>query len=146
MRQYFTLLTDIPLAEVEQLLAPGVNPRDAKEVLGKAIVSQYHGAPAAEAAAEAFRRRARGEDPEEIADVFLPRHLLDPDGSRSGPKLLVALGFESSNSNARRVIEQGGFTLGPDRHTITDPKAPVPISDGLIVRVGKRKIGKIRLG
>ena len=44
MRQYFTLLTDLPLAEVDRLLAPGVNPRDAKEVLGKAIVAQYHGA------------------------------------------------------------------------------------------------------
>ena len=44
MRQYFTLLTDLPLDEVEPLLAPGVNPRDAKEVLGKAIVAQYHGA------------------------------------------------------------------------------------------------------
>ena len=49
MRQYFTLLTDLPLAEVDRLLAPGVNPRDAKEVLGKAIVAQYHGAEAADA-------------------------------------------------------------------------------------------------
>src|SRR3954454_17753626 len=31
MRQYFTLLTDIPLDQVDRLLAPGVNPRDAKE-------------------------------------------------------------------------------------------------------------------
>ena len=44
MRQYFTLLTELPLAEVDRLLAPGVNPRDAKEALGKAIVAQYHGA------------------------------------------------------------------------------------------------------
>src|SRR3954449_3018093 len=35
MRQYFTLLTDLPTTEVDRLLAPGVNPRDAKEVLGK---------------------------------------------------------------------------------------------------------------
>ena len=48
MRQYFTLLTDLPLAEVDRLLGPGVNPRDAKEVLGKAIVAQYHGAEAAD--------------------------------------------------------------------------------------------------
>ena len=47
MRQYFTLLTEIPLAEVDRLLAPEVNPRDAKEVLGKAIVAQYHGEQAA---------------------------------------------------------------------------------------------------
>jgi tyrosyl-tRNA synthetase len=146
MRQYFTLLTDLPMAEVEALLAGGVNPRDAKEVLGKAIVTQYHGSAAAEATAEAFRRRARGEDPEEIPYVFLPRHLLEPDGSMAGPKLIVALGFESSTSNARRVIEQGGFTLGPDRQAVTDPKAAVAVSDGLIIRVGKRKIGRVKLG
>jgi tyrosyl-tRNA synthetase len=60
MRQYFTLLTDVPPAEVDRLLAPGVNPRDAKEVLGKAIVAQYAGPEAAEAAAAEFRRRPRG--------------------------------------------------------------------------------------
>ncbi|KAJ3049241.1 hypothetical protein HK102_012535, partial [Quaeritorhiza haematococci] len=37
MAQYFTLLTDLPAEEVKALLAPGSNPRDAKEVLGKAV-------------------------------------------------------------------------------------------------------------
>src|SRR3982751_5084403 len=41
MRQYFTLLTDLPLTEVDAWLSPGVNPRNAKEALGKAIVAQY---------------------------------------------------------------------------------------------------------
>ncbi len=43
LRQYFTLLTDIPLPEVDRWLGPAVNPRDAKERLGKTIVSQYWG-------------------------------------------------------------------------------------------------------
>ena len=43
LRQYFTLLTDIPMPEVDRWLGPGVNPRDAKEVLGKAIVAQDWG-------------------------------------------------------------------------------------------------------
>ncbi len=47
MRQYFTLLTNLPLGEVDRLLSPEVNPRDAKEVLGKAVVAQYHGLEAA---------------------------------------------------------------------------------------------------
>ena len=146
MRQYLTLLTDLPMVRIEELLLPDVNPRESKETLGKAIVSQYHGDTAAEAAAQAFRRRAKGEDPEEIPEVIVHCHLLDPDGTMMGPKLIVALGFESSTSNARRVIEQGGFTIGPDRQLILDPKAQVPVSDGLIVRVGKRKIGRILLG
>jgi tyrosyl-tRNA synthetase len=146
LRQYLTLLTDLPASDIEALLAPGVNPRDAKETLGKLIVAQYHGAEAADRAAEAFRRRARGEDPEEIPDLFLPASLLDAEGKIPAPKLIVALGFESSASNARRVVEQGGFTVGPERTAITDPKALVAVSEGLIVRVGKRKIATIRLG
>jgi tyrosyl-tRNA synthetase len=143
MRQYFMLLTDFPLADVDRLLGPGMNPRDAKEVLGKAIVKQYHGAEAAEAAAAAFRKRAKGEDPEEIPGIALEPSRFDTDGLIAAPTLLVAIGFESSTSNARRVIEQGGFTIGPDRATITDPKARIDIGDGLIVRVGKRKIARV---
>ena len=145
MRQYFTLLTDLPTAEVDGWLAPGVNPRDAKEALGKAIVAQYGGAAAAEAAAEAFRRRAKGDDPDEIPDIALPRNQLDGEGRIAAPRLIVALGFESSTSNARRVIEGGGFNYGDERTELRDPKAAVPVSDGLIVRVGKRKIARIRL-
>jgi tyrosyl-tRNA synthetase len=145
MRQYFTLLTEVPLAEIGNLLAPGINPREAKEVLGKAIVTQYHGPAAADDAAAAFRRRASGQDPTDIPDVHLSAEKLDPAGQMPAPLLIKELGLESSTSNARRVIEGGGFNLGPDRQTITDPKALIPITDGLIVRVGKRKIIRIRL-
>ncbi|MFO0959635.1 MAG: tyrosine--tRNA ligase [Isosphaeraceae bacterium] len=144
MRQYFTLLTDIPLEEVNGLLGGG-NPRDAKEALGKAIVAQYHGAEAADHAAAEFRRRARGEDPDEIPEVALTRDAVGADGKVPGPRLLVALGLESSTSNARRLIAQGGVNLGPDRTPLADPNASIEVTDGLIVRAGKRKIVRIRL-
>lgn len=145
MRQYFTLLTEIPFTEVDRLLAPGMNPRDAKEVLGKEIVSQYHGAEAAERAAAEFRRRASGEDPDEIPEVSLDPGKLDAEGRMPAPVLLKELGLESSTSNARRVIEQGGLTIGPDRQSITDPRVMIRVADGLIVRVGKRKIMRVKL-
>ena len=50
--------------QVDRMLCPDVNPRDAKEVLGRAVVAQYHGTEAAEGAAEAFRRRALRLDPD----------------------------------------------------------------------------------
>jgi len=209
MRQYFTLLTDLPMDEIDRLLSPEVNPRDAKEWLGKLIVSQYHpgknppqpvstnlnfepgaglivqsevlhhedpaqvseemplarpvfpdsapglrraSAPAyfttsgpADRAADEFRRRASGDDPDEIPEAVLAAGKLD--GERRIPAfvLLRELGLESSGANARRVIEQGGFNIGPTREAITDPKAPIAVSDGLIVRVGKRKVVRVRL-
>ena len=145
MRQYFTLLTELPLTEVDRLLAPGVNPRDAKEALGKAIVAQYHGAEAAERAAAEFRHRASGRDPDEISIVTLAAAKLDVDGRIPAFILLRELGLESSTSNARRVIEQGGVNIGPDRAGIADPKALVSVHEGLIVRVGKRKIVRVSL-
>ena len=122
MRQYFTLLTEQPLDEVDRLLAAGVNPRDAKESLAKAIVAQYHGTEAADRAAAEFRRRAAGEDPEEIPELFLDAGRLDSEGRIPAFVLLKEIGLETSTSNARRVIEQGGFNLGLRHETITDPK------------------------
>jgi tyrosyl-tRNA synthetase len=145
MRQFFTLLTELPLDEVDRLLGPDVNPRDAKEALGKAIVSQYHGPEAADRAAAEFRRRAAGEDPDDVPEVALAAAKLNADGQIPAPILLKELGLESSTSNARRVIEQGGLTIGPDRQPIADPKRAIAVADGLIVRVGKRKIVRVRL-
>ena len=85
MRQYFTLLTDLPMPDIDALLAPDVNPRDAKEALGKAIVSQYHGEEAAGHAAAEFRRRAAGEDPDEIPDITLSADKLDAEGRVPAP-------------------------------------------------------------
>jgi tyrosyl-tRNA synthetase len=147
MKQYFTLLTDLPLSEVDTLLRPENNPRDAKETLGKTIVAQYHGVDAARAAALSFRRRAAGDDPEVIPDQTMDAGKLDDDGRIPAPLLIKELGLETSTSNARRVIEQGGFSvsLGEERETITDVKALVLVRDGLIVRVGKRKIVRVML-
>jgi len=145
MAQYFTLLTDLPADAIATALAPGANPRESKEILGKAIVAQYHGEEEAERAAAEFRRRASGEDPEDIPDAFLSADKLDHEGKIAAPTLIKELGLESTTSNARRVIEQGGFNVGPNREVIREPKASVYVSDGLIVRVGKRKIARVRL-
>ena len=145
MRQFFTLLTDLPTAEIDRLLTPEINPRDAKERLGKAIVAQYHGEPAASKAADAFRRRASGEDPEDVPTFLLDRGLLDADGAITPPRLIVAMKMESSTSNARRIIEGGGMTIGPERTPVVDPRAPIAVVEGLIVRVGKRKIARVAL-
>ena len=165
MRQYFTLLTDLPLSEVDRLLGPGVNPRDAKEVLGKAIVSQYAGPEAADHAAAEFRRRAKGEDPSNVEEIKLDVREGDGFSSQVAAFLVNQMEFDTSTSNARRMIEQGGVSVGPDRYVVRDPKAMisgrfdksrpfVEITQGsetkvipwedLVVRYGKRKIRRIR--
>jgi len=46
---------------------------------------------------------------------------------------------------ARRKIEEGAFNHGPDRTKVTDPNALIPVSSGLVVRVGNRKIVRVQL-
>ncbi len=145
LRQYFTLLTEIPLDEIDRLLAPGVNPRDAKELLAKDLLRDLGLGSEADAAALEFRRRAQGADPDEIPEVAIARSELDAEGRMPAPKLIVRLGLETSTSNARRVIEQGGFNIGPAREVIQDASASILVVDGLIVRAGKRKLARVAL-
>jgi tyrosyl-tRNA synthetase len=136
MRQYFTLLTDLPLAEVDRLLSPDVNPRDAKEVLGKTVVAQYHGPEAAEAAGETFRNRAKGLD-QEIRKGTVPRSLLGADQMVVPGILLKAIGLASSTSEGHRLVEQGGVKLGPERTPLPrDKHARLEVASGLMVTVG----------
>jgi tyrosyl-tRNA synthetase len=145
MKQYFTLLTDLPHVEINRWLSDQYNPRDAKEVLGKAVVSQYHGESAADHAAAEFRRRSSGADPEEIPEVLVDSSQFDETGGILWTRLIVALKLETSTSNARRVIAQGGVNFGPEKQAVTDINGTVNPTDGMIVRVGKRKIARIRL-
>lgn len=144
IKQYLTLLTDIPMDEIETFFQAGVNPRNVKEHMAKAIISGLVSSQEADLAAAEFRKRAKGEDPQDIPEVVVPSDQLDADGRMPIPRLIVSLGLESSTSNARRVIDGGGVTIGPDRDVIKDPKALIDVTDGLIVRVGKHKIVRVR--
>jgi len=137
MRQYFTLLTDLPLAEIDALLGEGVNPRDAKEVLGKAIVAQYHDAGAAEGAAETFRRRARGLDIKpETVPIFASQ--LEPGNLMSPGHLLRWLNLAGSATEGARLVIQGAVRIGLNREPLSkDRSQKIKVFDGLIVTVGQ---------
>jgi tyrosyl-tRNA synthetase len=147
MREWFELLTDRPEADVARLTNPDqTHPRQAKEMLGKDIVRFYHGEQAANEAAEEWRRRfSQGQDPTDMPTVTVPVAEVN-DGRIWLCRLLVLLGLVKSNNEARRLIQGGGVTIGPDRQKVTDPAAQVPVTDGLIVRVGNRRIARVRLG
>jgi tyrosyl-tRNA synthetase len=146
MRQWFELLTDRPPEEIAALTDPDrTHPRQAKEILGKDIAGFYHGADAANAAAAEWRRRnTEGQDPTEIPTAPFPAANLT-DGKIGVCKLLVALGMASSNNEARRLVEGGAITVGPDREKVTDWKSNLTVTDGLIVRRGSRDVRRVRL-
>jgi tyrosyl-tRNA synthetase len=146
MREWFELLTDRPAAEIAALTnAETTHPRQAKETLGKDIVSFYHGADkAAEAAVEWRRRFSDRQDPTDIPEAPVPAHEL-ADGQMWICKLLMLLGLAKSNNEARRLVQGGGVTIGADRQKVADPTANVTVTDGLIVRVGNRRVMRVKL-
>jgi tyrosyl-tRNA synthetase len=149
MRSYFELLTDRPLDEVSRLLAPDSHPREAKVALAKDVVGQYYGTAAADAAVVEFDKRFREKmDPTVIAEATLS--LSDSVQARllrpiKVVDLLVSTNMAKSNSEARRLISGRAVTIGTDRRLIIDPFEQLMVEDGTILRVGKRRVVRLRL-
>jgi tyrosyl-tRNA synthetase len=143
MREWFTLLSDRPAAEVEAILAG--KPNEAKKALGAEIVRFYHGPAAADEVLADWKRQFEDKgDPLDMPEVVIPATEL-ADGGLPVVKLIVLAKLAASNGEARRKVEEGAFNYGPDRTKPADPKAVVPVADGLVVRLG-RKVARVRVG
>ena len=147
MPVYFEYTTEVPLDEVAAIkrgLDDGsLHPRDAKRRLARAIVELWHGEAAARAAEAAFERVFVEKDlPDEI-----PQTVVSPDDAPAGHmklvKLLVLTGLAESNSEARRLISQGGVMVDGGRSHDVD--AVVTVRTGLVVRVGRRRFARIQM-
>ncbi len=139
--EWFTLLTDRPTDEVQRLLH---TPLEAKKTLAGDIVTWFHGPEVAAAVrADWDRSKIPGSDPTDIDAVTIPAAELQ-DGTVGVLKLMVLAGLAKSNSEARKKVEEGACNYGPDKTKPADWKATVPVTEGLVLRLGKR-IVKIRL-
>ncbi|MFZ5815381.1 MAG: tyrosine--tRNA ligase [Bacillota bacterium] len=142
---YFTYFTDVPQAEIDQIqaaIAAGENPMNAKKRLGRSIITTYgYTEEEARQAEERWVAQfSRGEVPEDIPDVTIPAVDLPMPAAR----VLVVTGLAPSMGEARRLIEQGGFTV--DGEKVTDPKAELRLSSGQVLKAGKRKFGRVVVG
>ncbi len=137
MDNYFTLLTDRPREEIGPLLdSDQTHPRQAKARLGKWVVARYHSPQAAEAAAAEFDRVFRDRDvPTDMPEVPVPG------GKTRIVELVVRAGFAKSNGEARRLIRQNAVSI--DGEKVTDVRAEVTVRSGQVLRVGKRRFGRI---
>lgn len=147
MSAFFELCTDVPVNEIEgikQGLASGaLHPMDVKKRLGREIVAIYHGSEAAaEAQAEFERVFSHHEIPEDM-----PELKIDAADMRDGKvwivKLLTEAGMAPSNSEARRLVQQGGVTL--DGQRISDPSANIEVRTGQVLRAGKLRFARIAI-
>lgn len=143
MRMYFELLTELPMEQVDSLLAGHL--KEAKVTLAKSVISQYHSAADADAAAARWQAEIGGEAlPTDIPEVALAASLL-ADGRISAVKLLTSLQLCSSNGEARRLIDGGGAKLGEGKTPITAHDQQIAVESGLLVWAGKKKYCRVVL-
>jgi tyrosyl-tRNA synthetase len=143
MRMYFELLTDLPLSDVDALLAG--HPKTAKTTLAKSVIGQYHSAAAAEAAATRWQQEvAEGALPSDIPSVNLSRSKLT-DGRLQAAQLLVQTGLCPTTSEARRAIAQGGAYFTESKIRLETHDQAVMVETGLLLFVGKKKFCRVEL-
>jgi tyrosyl-tRNA synthetase len=137
MNNYYTLLTDLPADEIATLTNPDkTHPRQAKADLAKRIVTQYHSAEAADAAAAEFDRVfAEKKVPTDMPEISVPV------GEINIIDLIMVADFAPSKKEARRLVQQNAVTL--DDEKINDINTAVTPKPGAVLKVGKRRFGKI---
>ena len=146
--KYLRLCTPVPPEEVDALergLADGsLLPVDLKRSMARSVVDLYHGPEAGPHAEEAFNRVHRDHAlPETVEDTPIPPEAVDDNNVVWLPRLLVALGRASSNSEARRMLQQGGVRLDSEAVTDADFEAPRDEYLGKVLQVGRRWFGRL---
>lgn len=140
MRMYFELLTDLPLGEVDSILAG--HPKTAKVTLAKSVIAEYHDASSAEAAASRWQTEiGEGQLPED-----LPRRVLQPSQIRlQAAQLLKELQLVQTTSDAMRRIQGGAVFVIVDgeKRKLADRSEWVDVRPGMIVRAGKKDICQV---
>jgi len=135
MRMYFELLTQLPMEEIDTLLAG--HPKEAKVTLARSVIDDYHEAGSGAAAAERWQK--------EIGAVEIAKSELESDGSIQALRLLSQTKLCGSNNDARRMIGQGGMKLGEDKVKVESIDQMVNVEADLLVWAGKKKVCRIEL-
>lgn len=141
---YYTLATNVPLQEIEEaknVLKKGEHPMTVKKELAFEIVKEFCGLKLAEKAKIAFENRVQKKElPSEIPVIKII--------NSNAPivNFLLENKLADSKSEAKRLIAQGGITIGDI--AITDPNASVDslmTNNEALIKIGKKKFIKIVL-
>ncbi len=104
------------------------------------ILADFHDEKTARQARDEFQRIfVEKKAPDEVAEHRIPAG----DGKIFLPKLLVSLGLASSNTEAMRLIRQGGVKL--DDETVASDTRDIRATPGemRLVKVGKRRFARV---
>ncbi|NOZ78289.1 MAG: tyrosine--tRNA ligase [Acidobacteria bacterium] len=144
MWRYWLLLTDRTSEEIEAMkeaVTEGArHPMEVKKELAQTLVTEFHSPEEAVAAREEFERVFSKKNlPAEIPEVTLRS-----DGLQAPlAAVLREAGLADSNSQARRLIQQGAVRV--DGAVVRDVKASVTTAPGaaLLLQAGKRRFARV---
>jgi tyrosyl-tRNA synthetase len=145
MRNYFELLTQVDMAEIDSFetsMKDGkMNPRDVKMRLAFEIVKKYVNEAGASYGREYFEK-SFGANKAIPYDAHVYSWTFAGDETTIG-ELLKAVNAAASNSDARRMVEQGGFYMNDAK--VADFKRPVKKDEmPFTFKAGKKIFGTFR--
>jgi tyrosyl-tRNA synthetase len=149
MVRYYELLTDMKASEIEtmkaQLKSKELHPRNVKVNLAKELVRRFHGATAAEAAVEEFDRIFVNKGvPDEMPEFSLPAAKFKDEIDVG--TFLKELDLVPSTSEARRLLQSNSVEIAGSKITAVKAKFAFKSGDEVIVKVGKKKFAKVKIG
>ena len=135
MVRYYELLTTATAEEIAAVKSGAMHPMEAKKRLARALVTEYHGSPAAIRAEEYFESKHQRREIPASAPVYRIAEDLWI------CELMKQLQFTPSTSEARRLVSQGAVRV--DGRTITDVNFRFVPGEHKVLEVGKRRVARI---
>jgi len=145
MWRYYELLTDVSIAEISQMrkqCSAGENhPMDLKKALARSIVTDFYSAAAAQSAEEDWvKQHQRGQTPDSIESVEIPRAEVvrlqsGNETSLHMDKLIHRAGLAASRSEAARKLNEGAIKI--DGEPVSSPIKIVK-SLTFVLQVGRK--------
>jgi len=138
---YFTVLTDVPMAEIKEMeksMAAGENPMTFKKKLALTITTMYHDKEEAQKAQAHFQLVSQQKGIPAQKPVYL---------ISAAPTTILSLAAgarkELSSSEVRRRIKQGAVSI--DSKKYTDPHEKITPKSGSILKTGKRDFHELKI-
>ena len=147
VKKFLSLLTFIPLKEIDELTnVEGSEINKAKERLALEVTSMIHGKEEAEKALRASRALfADGSDESNVPSTIVNKKLIEE--GIGILDLMRTVGLIKSNSEGRRLIEQGGISI--DGEKVEDLGKTISLDDfndgKILIRKGKKIYHQVKI-
>ena len=143
IEDYFTLVTALPAAEVDAIVAGlgsgALAPMEGKKRLALEVTAAIYSADESAAAQAHFEATIqRGELPDEMQECTLP----SDEHQAKLHRVLVAAGVASSNGEVRRLVAQGGISINGD--PVTDFACTLHPNDE--IKIGRHRFLRVVAG